>query len=54
MNITINNGRLHGDQITFSAGGVEYTGRVSGSTMEGTSTGGSGGGAWRASRLSGR
>src|SRR3989338_2841151 len=31
----ITNGRLLGDQITFSAGGAEYTGRVSGNAMEG-------------------
>ncbi|MEK7756862.1 MAG: class I SAM-dependent methyltransferase, partial [Planctomycetota bacterium] len=32
----ITNGRLLGDQITFSAGGAEYTGRVSGNAMEGS------------------
>ena len=38
---------LRGDQISFSAGGVQYTGRVNGSVMQGTT---SGGGAWRATR----
>jgi hypothetical protein len=30
------NGRLSGDLITFSVGNADYTGRVSGSTMQGT------------------
>jgi SAM-dependent methyltransferase len=30
-------GRLNGDQITFTAGDTQYTGRVSGSTIEGIS-----------------
>jgi len=43
----IANGKLNGDQITFNAGGVLYTGRVSGNVMEGSvSTGGS----WKAMR----
>ena len=46
-------GRLRGDQISFSAGGAEYTGRVNGSTIEGSIRGGSGG-SWTATRLSGR
>jgi hypothetical protein len=32
----ISNGKLKGDQITFDAGGAQYTGRVSGNTIEGT------------------
>lgn len=32
---TIEHGRLAGDKLTFSAGGAEYTGRVSGDTIEG-------------------
>jgi SAM-dependent methyltransferase len=32
----ITNGRLNGDQISFTAGGAQYTGRVSGNTIEGT------------------
>ncbi len=43
------NGRLHGDQITFTAGNAEYTGRVNGSAMEGSIKGG-GNGNWTASR----
>jgi precorrin-6B methylase 2 len=51
--LAISNGRMRGDQISFTAGGAEYSGRVSGSTIEGSITGGSGGN-WTASRLSGR
>ena len=43
------NGRLRGDQFTFTAGGAEYSGRVSGNTMEGTVKGG-GSGVWNATR----
>lgn len=31
----IANGKLNGDQISFSAGGIEYSGRVSGNSIEG-------------------
>ena len=31
----IANGKLNGDQITFSAGGIEYSGRVSGNAIDG-------------------
>ena len=44
---TIAKGKLNGDQIVFTAGGVEYTGRVNGNTIEGTT---SGKGAWTATR----
>ena len=30
------NGKLNGDQITFTAGGTQYTGRVNGSSIDGT------------------
>jgi len=43
----IANGKLNGDQITFNAGGVLYTGRVSGNVMEGSA---STGGSWKATR----
>ena len=29
-------GKLKGDEITFTAGGTEYTGKVNGTTIEGT------------------
>ena len=37
----IANGRLRGDQISFTAGGAQYAGRVNGNTIEGTLKGGS-------------
>ena len=43
----IANGKLNGDQITFSAGGIEYTGRVSGNSIEGLAKSSS---AWKATR----
>jgi hypothetical protein len=42
----ISNGKLHGDQISFTAGGVKYSGHVMGNVMEGES----GKGKWHASR----
>ena len=45
----ISNGKMRGDQITFSAGGAQYTGRVNGDAMEGTVKGGSGG-KWTATK----
>jgi len=47
----ITGGKLNGDEITFSAGGAQYTGRVNGDTIEGTVKGGSGG-TWSARRAS--
>ena len=40
-------GKLDGNTISFSAGGVKYTGTVSGNTIAGTH---SGGGVWKATR----
>ena len=45
----IANGRLRGDEISFSAGGAQYTGHVNGNTIHGTVKGGSGG-SWTATR----
>jgi SAM-dependent methyltransferase len=45
----ITNGRLRGDQISFTAGGAQYTGRVNGNAMEGTVKGGNES-KWRATR----
>jgi SAM-dependent methyltransferase len=45
----ITGGRLLGDELTFSAGGKRYTGRVNGSVIRGTVAGGRGG-EWTASR----
>jgi SAM-dependent methyltransferase len=47
----IRNGQLRGDQLSFSAGGADYTGRVSGNRVEGTVKG-SASGPWSASRAS--
>ena len=46
----ITNGRLSGDQISFSAGGTQYTGRVSGNAMEGAVKSGASSGKWKATR----
>jgi SAM-dependent methyltransferase len=43
-------GRLRGSQITFTAGGAEYTGQVTTNGMEGTVRTGSSSAAWRATR----
>jgi precorrin-6B methylase 2 len=45
----ISDGRLRGDDITFTAGGAKYTGKVNGNSMSGNVSGGSGG-KWSASR----
>ncbi len=38
----ITSGRVRGDQLTFQAGGVEYSGHVNGNSIEGTSNGSKG------------
>jgi SAM-dependent methyltransferase len=45
----ISNGKLNGEQITFSAGGSRYSGRVTGNVMAGSV---SSGGTWKATRAS--
>jgi SAM-dependent methyltransferase len=47
--VAITNGKLRGDQLSFSAGNTEYTGRVSGTGVEGTMRGASSG-PWQATR----
>ena len=49
----ITNGKLNGDQITFTASGAQYTGHVSGNSIEGTVKNGSNG-KWRATRAPAR
>jgi precorrin-6B methylase 2 len=49
-NVPIMNGRLSGDQISFTSGGVQYAGHVSGNIMQGTFTSGGSSGTWSASR----
>jgi SAM-dependent methyltransferase len=46
----IANGRLRGDQITFTAGGAQYTGRVSGNGMQGSVQSGGSNSQWSATR----
>jgi hypothetical protein len=47
----ITDGRLRGDEITFTAGDAHYTGRVNGDSMEGLVASSSGGTTWMASHL---
>jgi len=47
-NLQITNGRLRGDQLSFSAGGAVYSGRVSGSRIEGSVKAGSAVSSWSA------
>jgi hypothetical protein len=46
----ITNAKLTGDQISFTAGGAQYMGHVTGNAMEGTVKGGSEG-KWHATRI---
>lgn len=46
----VRNGRLRGDQITFSIGKATYTGRVNGNAMKGSVRGSTTGG-WHATRV---
>ena len=43
------NGKLHGNDITFTAGAAQYSGKVNGNTMQGTVKGGKGG-SWTATK----
>ena len=44
------NGKLRGDQISFTAGGAQYSGRVNGNTIEGTVKSGGSTSPWKATR----
>jgi len=48
--IALSNGRLDGENISFSAGGVQYSGRVRGDAMDGTMAAGASRSPWSASR----
>ena len=48
--LAISNGRLDGENISFSAGGVQYSGRVRGDTMDGTMVAGAARSPWSAVR----
>jgi hypothetical protein len=47
----ISDGRLRGDQITFTVGGTKYTGKVTGASMAGTATTGSNTTQWSATKV---
>jgi hypothetical protein len=47
----ISDGRLRGEQITFTVGGTTYTGKVNGATIEGTATTGSSSARWTATKV---
>jgi len=49
--VPIENGRLRGEQINFVAGGAEYTGRVSGDTIEGVVKASGNNSSWNATRV---
>ncbi len=46
--LPVTNGKMRGDQISFSAGGVEYTGKVNGNSIDGVIKGQGG---WSATRI---
>ena len=46
----ISEGKLRGDQITFTTGNAQYTGRVNGDKIEGTTKSGGKETAWQATR----
>jgi len=47
----ISDGRLRGDQFSFTVGGTKYTGKVNGGTLDGTATTGSTTVKWTATRV---
>ncbi|HEU4342146.1 MAG TPA: class I SAM-dependent methyltransferase [Candidatus Binatia bacterium] len=47
----ISNGRLRGDQISFTAGAAQYRGRISGNSIEGNVKTGGTDAKWRATRV---
>lgn len=47
----IGNGRLRGEEISFMVGEAQYTGRVTGNTMQGVYRSGGSTGAWSATRV---
>ncbi|MQA31063.1 MAG: methyltransferase domain-containing protein [Luteitalea sp.] len=46
----LSNGKLRGEEISFSVGTAQYTGRVNGDAIQGTVTSGATKNAWRATR----
>jgi SAM-dependent methyltransferase len=49
--VKVTDGKLRGDEITFTAGSTRYTGRVNGSTIEGTSRAGGKEAKWQATAV---
>jgi hypothetical protein len=49
--LPVTNGKLNGNLISFSVGNVKYTGRVTGSTMEGTYESGGSPTPWEATKV---
>jgi precorrin-6B methylase 2 len=49
-NVSISNAKLTGDQISFTAAGAQYSGRVNGNTMEGSVKSGGSSAKWSATR----
>jgi precorrin-6B methylase 2 len=49
-NAAISDGKMHGDEISFTAGGTQYTGRVAGATITGTAKSAGSSTNWRATR----
>jgi hypothetical protein len=47
---SVTDGKLRGNEISFSVGAVQYTGRVNGNSMAGTFSGGGKTGDWSATR----
>ena len=47
----ISDGRLRGEQISFTVGGVKYTASVNGTSMAGTTTTGSNTTQWSATKV---
>ena len=49
--LPVTDGRLSGDQLSFTAGDVRYTGRVNGNTMQGTFTSSNSTAPWSATQI---
>lgn len=50
-NAPITNGHLSGDEISSTAGGAQYAGRVNGNAMQGIFKSGGSTGTWSAARM---
>ena len=50
VNAIISDAKMNGEQITFTAGGAQYSGRVNGNAIEGTYKASDGSGKWSATK----